>query len=49
MDNQIFFCVADVGGYQEGSDGWIHGIGASDNAYGCQEEGAKGLESIDWV
>ena len=44
-----FFCVADVGGCQEGSSGWIDGIGTSGDAFGCWEEGAKGLGSIGCV
>ena len=41
-----FFDVADVGGCREGDGGWIDGIGTSGDAFGCWEEGAKGLGSI---
>jgi hypothetical protein len=45
----IFFDVADVGGCREGDGGWIDGIGTLGNAFGCWEEGAKGLRLIGCV
>ena len=48
MDVQIFD-VADVGGCREGDGGWIDGIGTLGDAFGCWEEGAKGLGSIGCV
>jgi hypothetical protein len=44
-----FFNVADVSGCREGNGGWIDGIGTLDDAFGCWEEGAKGLGSIGYV
>jgi hypothetical protein len=44
-----FVDIADVGGYQEGSGGFIGNIGTSGNAFGCWEEDAKGLGSIGCV
>jgi hypothetical protein len=45
----IFFDVAGGGGCQEGSSGWMDGIGTLYNAFGCWEEDAKGLGSIGYV
>jgi len=39
----IFLDVADVGGCGEGSGGSIGGPGTSPDAFGCWDEGAKGL------
>jgi hypothetical protein len=44
-----FFDVAGGDGCQEGSSGWMDGIGTSDDAFGCWEEDAKGLGLIGYV
>ena len=39
-----FFIAADVGGCREGNIGWVDEVGTSNDAFGCWEEEAKGLE-----
>ena len=38
-----FFCAADSGGWWEGSSGWDGRVDALGDAFGCQEDVAKGL------